>query len=95
MKKLSSSLLACALFLSASVAFASISLHNKDPKSYKILLASSDSCFSGTHTSIGSNTITSLSSTTKYICLDEKKPAYKVEDGKKYEIKDGKVVEKK
>ena len=91
-KKILALVAAGAITLLSATAFASVTLTNKDAKSYKLLIASSDSCFSGTHTSIGSNTTTSVGS--GYICINEEKPAYKVEDGKSYVIKDGKVEPK-
>ena len=86
MKKLLA-ILFCVLF--ATVAFASSNLMNKDTRSYKLLVNSSPSCFSGTHTSISSNNSTSVSS--GWACLDEIKPAVKLEDGKSYVIKIGKI----
>lgn len=83
-------LLFVALF--TTVAFAAANLSNKDSKSYKLLLNSSESCFSGTHTSIGSNTSTSVSA--GWACLDKKKPAVKLENGKSYIIKNGKIQPK-
>lgn len=83
---------AAALLLASASAFASVTISNKDSKSYKLLLNSSESCFSGTHTSISSNTTTSVGA--GWACLDEVKPAVKLEDGKSYVIKGGKIEEK-
>ena len=76
--------------LVSGTAFAGSSLHNADAK-HTILYADSDSCFSGTHSSIESNTTTEVSAG-KYICVDEHMPGVLVEDGHKYEIKGGVVV---
>lgn len=83
-------LLVLGALLVSGVAFAG-SLHNKDGVSHKILLTDSDSCFSGTHSSIGSNTIQQISSSTKFICVEEAKPAFPIDPGKDYVIEDGKV----
>ncbi|PID48197.1 MAG: hypothetical protein CR967_01135 [Proteobacteria bacterium] len=77
----------------ASSAIASVTLKNEDSTSYKLLLKSSQSCFSGTHTSISGGT-TSTQIDAGWACLNEKKPAVKLEDGKTYVIKDGKIVKK-
>jgi hypothetical protein len=79
--------------LISTPAWAEIGLYNSDSHGYKLLLADSDTCFSGTHTSIGSNTRQSLSSTTKFVCIDENKPAYPVTDGKHYKIQGGVLKE--
>jgi len=78
--------------LFAGSAFASVTVSNQDSNRYDVLIASSDSCFSGTHTSIGGNTTTSFSA--GWFCLNEKKPAFKIEDGKSYIIKNGKIKAK-
>jgi hypothetical protein len=88
-KKLATCSVLAITSLFAFQALASVTLSNKDSREYKILIASSDSCFSGTHTSIGSNTTTTVDA--GYLCINEEKPAYKLEDGKRYVIKDGKV----
>ncbi len=73
----------------SGVALASVGLTNEDSKEYRLLLSDGETCFSGTHTAIGSNTTTSVSSAVKYICLNEQKPAFAIEDGKSYVIRDG------
>lgn len=87
-------IVALAGLLISTTAFAGISLFNSDGHSYKLLLSGGNACFTGTQTSIASNTATTVSSKTKYICLNETTPAYRVEDGKDYVIRDGELKEK-
>jgi hypothetical protein len=68
---------------------ASSLLSNKDSNQYKLLLNSSESCFSGTHTQINGNTTTSVSD--GWACLNEQKPAIKLEKDKEYIIKNGQI----
>ncbi|HMX58296.1 MAG TPA: hypothetical protein PKE49_17350 [Leptospiraceae bacterium] len=89
MKKYVLSLAISSLFSTAVMA--SANLYNSDSQSYRLLLDSSESCFSGTHTSIESNTRTSVSS--GWACLGEEKPAVKLEDGKSYVIRNGVIQE--
>ncbi len=84
--------LTLALVLTAGLALASAKLHNADSRTHKLLVSTSESCFSGTHTSIGSNTTTDIPA--GWVCVDEKKPAVKVKDGKQYVIKNGELKEK-
>jgi hypothetical protein len=89
MKSVRSGIIIGAISLFTVPAMASVTLSNQDSREYKLLLDTSESCFSGTHTRIQSNTTTTVSA--GWICLNEEKPAVKLEDGKYYEIKDGKI----
>ncbi len=82
--------LAFILCATATSAWASANLYNSDSRSYRLLLDSSESCFSGTHTSIESNTRTSVSA--GWACVDEQQPAVRLEDGKSYVIRNGAIV---
>ena len=77
--------------MSSALWAGSVQLHNQDSHSYRYLSNSSESCFSGTHSSISSNTVSSVSS--GWFCLHEEKPAVYLQEGKKYKIKNGKVME--
>lgn len=81
-----------ALVAFSATALASVTLTNKDSQRYELRIATSDSCFSGTDTSIGGNTTSTF--TAGWLCIDKKKPAYKIEDGKAYVIEGGKVAPK-
>ncbi len=85
--------IALASILVASSAFASVTLTNKDSKSHQLLVNTSETCFAGTHTSLNSNT-TSTQIDAGWACVDGKKPAVKLENGKSYIIKNGKIIKK-
>ena len=76
-----------------SSCLALVTVTNKDSTSYALLLATGDRCESGTRSSINGGT-TKTYSGRPYLCINEEKPAYKLEDGKRYEIRDGKLEEK-
>ena len=82
-----------AAFLVSGAARAEVGLYNSDSTGHKLLLADSDTCFSGTHTSIGSNTHTTVSGSTKFVCIGEEKPAYPVRDDHHYKIVGGVLKE--
>ena len=71
---------------------ATVAIQNQDSRSYRILISTDDHCFAGLHTSISGNTSTTID--VGYLCLEEQKPAFKLETGKSYIIKDGKVSAK-
>jgi len=73
----------------SGMALASVGLTNEDSQEYRLLLADGDTCSRGTHTAIGGNTTASVNGSVKYICLNEQKPAFAIEDGKSYVIRDG------
>jgi hypothetical protein len=77
----------------AVVAHAStVNITNEDDKSYKILISTDDHCFSGLHTSINGHTQTTIE--VGYLCMNEQKPGFKLEEGKSYVIKNGAVAPK-
>lgn len=80
------------LTLFAGAALAEVKITNEDSKSYDLRIATSDSCFSGTDTSIGGNSTSTFSA--GWLCIERKTPAFKIEDGKHYVIKGGKVSPK-
>ncbi len=78
--------------LFATSAMASVSLKNEDSRQHQLLLKTSDTCFSGTHTSINGHTTSNVDP--GWACVDKKKPAVKLENGKSYVIRNGRIVEK-
>ena len=93
MKRVLTALVALvALTAFSAAAFASVTITNKDSQKYELRIATSDSCFSGTDTSIGGNTTSTF--TSGWLCLNKEKPGYKIEDGKTYLIEGGKVKPK-
>ncbi len=79
--------------LIASSAIASVTLKNEDSSNHRLLIKSSKTCFGGTETSLNSGTVSSQIDA-GWACVDGKKPAVKLEDGKTYVIKNGKIVKK-
>ncbi|HOX42668.1 MAG TPA: hypothetical protein PK668_03670 [Myxococcota bacterium] len=92
MKRIACIVAVLGISLFALSALAGVTLSNQDSQSYKLLIASSDSCFSGTHTSISSNTTTGVGP--GWLCIDEKKPGYEMKDGETWIIKNGKPSKK-
>ncbi len=91
-KHLITLLFAAVMAVSAGIAYASVELSNEDSREYRILIADSDSCFSGTRTYIGGSTTTSVNA--GWLCINEEKPGYKMDDGKSYRIKNGRLEAK-
>jgi len=71
-----------------------IYVRNDGDDEVEVMIADTEDCFAGLRSSVNTSTTRMFSvGESSYLCIDEKPPGHKVEDGKRYVLADGVLSE--
>ncbi|MCB9758494.1 MAG: hypothetical protein H6739_01510 [Alphaproteobacteria bacterium] len=81
--------------MAADPTIGTINVKNADATKWSLLITNDEACTIGLRTSINQNTQTTFDvdkTLDSFVCVDEKKPAIKVNAGESYEIRGGRIA---